>query len=154
MALLQITPFLLQRRPTFSAGPSPATVWGTAADKLWEGHGKLQSITISFWPVILMRLQTHKGEKSHPELLRNVPFGKFFPHTAWTSMLSSLLWEYLCMSSGKEAAEHLCPPLADNSSATAVRPLLVRQAPDCYICLQIPLPVFFFLKPQAAPFDV
>lgn len=61
---------------------------------------------------------------------------------------------YVLVSSGKKAAEHLYPPLADNSSATAARPLLVRQAPDCYICLQIPLPVFFFLKPQAAPFDV
>lgn len=47
-----------------------------------------------FWPVILMRLQIHKGKKSHPAELREVPFGESFPHTAWTLMLSSLLCEH------------------------------------------------------------
>lgn len=64
----------------FSDAFSSHSVMHCSTLKLWEGHGKLQSITIVFWPVILIRLQIHKGEKSHPAQLRKVPYGEFF-HT-------------------------------------------------------------------------
>lgn len=93
-------------------------------------------------------------EKSSSTVKRSPIWRVLSTHSLDLNAFLPPVWTSTYVSSGKEAAEDGCPPPADNSSATAARPLLVRQAPDCYICLQIPLPVFFFLKPQAAPFDV
>lgn len=150
MALLQITLFLLQRRPPFSCGTfSSHSLMHCSWLQLWEGHGKLQSITIVFSSSDPNEITNYTGERKaiqHRRALctHSLDFNAFLPP----------LGTSVDVSPGREAAEHSCPPLADKSSATAARPLLVRQAPDCYICLQIPSPVFSFLEPQAAPFDV
>lgn len=156
MALPQITLFLLQRRnfhfqQDLLQPQSEALQLTEAVGRTWE-VAEYHNWFLTSDP---NEITDSQGREKPSSTVKESPIWKALStHSLDFNAFLPPMGISVYVSSGKEAAEHSCPPLADNSSATAARPLLVRQAPDCYICLQIPLPVFFFLKPQAAPFDV